>query len=568
MLQQTVLSRTLLLAAATLSFSAAVAQEPDLGVLTRIRQEGFRRSKVMDTVGELTDRIGPRLTGSANLLKANNWTSEQFFKMGLANNHLENWGPFGAGWAFESASVRMVAPDVAQLYAIPRPWTPGTGGPVRGAVVKATLATKEDLDKNKGKLTGKIVLLEAAPPAAGAGATANAAASSTDADPQHYSEKDLDDLFHYPIPSAGGRGGGNAAAARSDRLKRLEFTNQLREFLTTEKPLAVISTGTKNLDGTIFVQASGTTYEKGKHDAVTMLAMTAEHFGRISRLLERKVPVELEVNVATTFDEDAPPPANTIAELPGSDPKLKDEVVMLGAHLDSWTGATGATDNAIGCAVVMEAMRILKAIDAHPRRTIRAALWTGEEQGLFGSAAYVEQHFAARPAPTDPAELKLPKSMWREAGRPLTLKPEHAKLAAYFNLDNGAGKVRGIYAQENAAVVPTFESWIAPLKDLGVTTVTMRNTGSTDHVPFDNVGLPGFQFIQDELDYSPRTHHSNMDTVEHVKRDDAMQASVVMAWFVYNAAMRDQVLPRKPLPAEEPAEKKPAPPEKVADAKK
>ena len=544
-----------LLFGAAILVSTSVAQELDLGTLTRIRQEGFRRSKVMDTLSDLTDRIGPRLTGSANLRKANDWTREQFSAWGLANTHLESWGPFGAAWAFESASVRMVAPDVALLYAIPRPWTPGTSGIVRGSVVKAKLDAKEDLDKNKGKLTGKIALLEVTAPAPTA---ANAALTTATSVPSlgtpHYTDKDLEDLFHYSIPGAtGGRGGAGDEAGRGDRLKRLEFANQLREFLVAEKPLAVVTTSQRNLDGTIFVQAGGTTYEKGKHDAVTTVAMASEHYNRISRLLDRKTTVELELNVATSLDDESPAPTNTLAEIPGEDPKLKDEVVMLGAHLDSWTGATGATDNAVGCAIVMEAMRILKAIDAHPRRTIRAALWTGEEQGLLGSAAYVEQHFAARPAPTDPAELKLPKGMWREAGRPLSLKPEHAKLAAYFNVDNGAGRFRGIYAQENAAVVPVFENWLAPLRDLGATTVTMRNTAQTDHISFDRVGLAGFQFIQEELDYMTRTHHSNMDSYEHVRREDAAQASVVMAWFVYNAAMRDQMLPRKPLPLDEKA---------------
>ncbi len=573
MTQYPVLRRALPLAAA-LIFSAgfALAQEPDLGVLTRIRQEGFRKSKVMDTLSDLTDRIGPRLTGSANLRKANDWTRDQFTSWGLANAHLESWGPFGAGWAFESASVRMTAPDTALLYAIPRPWTPGTGGVVKGAVVKAKLETKEDLDKNKGKLVGKIVLVEVAAPVGGGGggvAAPGAARTATASVPffgtPHYTDQDLDDMFHYPIPPAPtGRGGDEG---RADRLKRTEFTNQLREFLAAEKPLALITSSSRNIDGTIYVQAGGTTYEKGKHDAVTTLAMTWEHYSRISRLLDHKVPVELELNVATTMDDEAPMPNNTIAEIPGEDPKLKDEVVMLGAHMDSWTGATGATDNGVGCAMVMEAVRILKAIDAHPRRTIRVALWTGEEQGLLGSAAYVRQHFADRPPPSDPAEAKLPRAMWSNAGRPLTLKPEHAKLAAYFNVDNGAGRLRGIFAQENAAVVPIFEKWLEPLKDLGVTTVTMRTTAQTDHISFDNVGLSGFQFIQEELDYTQRTHHSNMDSVEHVKREDAAQASVVMAWFVYNAAMRDQMLPRKPLPVDEPAEKKPAAAEKVADAK-
>jgi carboxypeptidase Q len=270
----------------------------------------------------------------------------------------------------------------------------------------------------------------------------------------------------------------------------------------------------------------------------------------MARLLDRKVDVDLELNIANKFFDDVTN-NDTIAEIPGTDPKLKDEVVMLGAHLDSWAGGTGATDNGSGSAVVMEAMRILKALDVKPRRTIRVALWSGEEQGLLGSEGYVRNHFAGFQTPTDPEEAKLPHWL-RNHELAVITKPEHAKLAAYFNDDNGSGAFRGIYTQENAAARPIFESWIEPLKDLGMTTVSERNTGGTDHESFDDVGLPGFQFIQDELEYDSRTHHSNMDVYERLQRDDLMQGSVVMAWFVYNAAMRDQMLPRKPMPKPEP----------------
>lgn len=522
-----------LLAAGTIAVAAA--QPPDLDALTRIRQEGFRNSKVMDNIAELCDRIGPRLTGSPNGQKASEWTRKKFEELGLTNAHLEDWAPFGAGWSQEFAAVRMMAPDVAQLYAIPRPWTPGTAGAVRGAAIQASLKTAEDLTKFKGKLGGKVVLL---------GDLADTPLRAPES--PNYSAKELDDLSDYRIPS-----GSVSATARGEAQKRLEFAKQLRAFLLEEKPLAII-TPNRGIDGTIFVQASGGTYEPEKHDPIATLSMATEHFGRIVRLLKRKVEVELEVNVATTFHP-AAKPQNTVAELAGTDSQLKNEIVMLGAHLDSWTGGTGATDNAVGCAIVMEAMRILKATGLQPRRTLRAALWTGEEQGLLGSKAYVSEHFASRPDPKSEQERKLPRSMWREQGRPLTLKPEHGKLAAYFNLDNGAGKIRGVYAQENAAAAAIFETWIAPLKDLGVTAVTQRNTGSTDHISFDAVGLPGYQFIQDVLDYHARTHHSNMDVPEHLKREDLAQASVVMAWFVYNAAMRDEMMPRKPMPKEVPA---------------
>ncbi len=248
------------------------------------------------------------------------------------------------------------------------------------------------------------------------------------------------------------------------------------------------------------------------------------------------------------FDGD-PMQSNVLAEIPGTD--KKGELVMLGAHLDSWHAGTGATDNAAGSVVMMEAMRILKALGVSPRRTIRIALWSGEEQGLFGSEAYVADHFATRPPVTDPEQLKKPDYL-RKKTWPITTKPDHARLAAYFNVDNGTGKIRGIYTEENAAVVPIFESWIAPLKDLGVTTVTMNDTTGTDHESFDGVGLPGFQFIQDEIEYETRTHHTNLDTYERLQRDDLMQAAVVVACFAWDAAMRPEMLPRKPMPRERP----------------
>jgi len=276
------------------------------------------------------------------------------------------------------------------------------------------------------------------------------------------------------------------------------------------------------------------------------------------------VPVELEVNVQTKFSDDQAG-YDTVAEIPGSD--KKDEIVMLGAHLDSWHGGTGATDNGAGSAVVMEAVRILKALGVKPRRTIRIALWSGEEQGLLGSRGYAANHFGSRPEPSDPKERELPSFLWREQGA-LTIKPEQAQIAGYFNIDNGTGKLRGIYTQENAAVVPIFEKWLEPFHDLGATTVSMRNTGGTDHLSFDAVGIPGFQFIQDPMDYGTRTHHSNMDVYERAQREDLMQASAILASFVYNTAMRDEMLPRKPLPPGTKTEAPPAPAAKPAKGKK
>ena len=502
----------------------------DLDVITRIRAEEFRHSKVMDTASELMDRIGPRLTGSPQVKAANEWTRKQFADWGLSNAHLESWGPFGRGWYYEKCAVRMTAPDHAELLALPSAWTPGTNGVVKAAVVRLDIKSKDELDALKGQFAGKIVLYGEMPKME----------DHVKPEVERYDDKTLADVYKYEAPGRPRR------FNREEFIKRRELKTAVEKFLENEKPLAIIESGRGDL-GTFYVQGGGE-WKKAKPMAKTPdLSMESEHFGRIARLLDRGVPVELELDVVThTIDEDQMQ-SNTIAELPGGD--RKDEVVMIGAHLDSWHGGTGATDNGAGSVVVMEAMRILKSLGVKPRRTIRAALWTGEEQGLYGSKAYVEQHFASRP-PQTPEEADQPwyrqKDKW-----PLTPKPEHAKLAAYFNLDNGSGRVRGIYCEDNAGVVPIFEAWLAPFHDLGATTVTMNRTTGTDHESFDRVGLPGFQFIQDALDYETRTHHSNMDLYERLDKDDLMEASVVMATFAYEAAMRDSMLPRKPLPTEE-----------------
>ena len=512
----------------TLLGTIASAQDRlDLDVVARIRNEGFRNSKAMETARALTDRIGPRLTGSPDVKEAEEWCKKQFAEWGLANAHLEAWSPFGRGWKNEFTSVRMVAPDTTMLVAVPKAWTPGTEAAVKGQVVKAKLAAKEDLEKQKGKLAGKIVLLGDMP----------------ELKPiekgmlERYDEKGLTDLAIYRVPA-------ERMQNREEFIKRREFRKELNQFLIDEKVLVVIDPGSGG-DGGTFDVGSGGSYKPGEPIGVPSLVMSAEHYGRVARLLADKVDVELEIDVRNTWYDDENTQYNVLAELPGTD--KNPELVMIGAHLDSWHSGTGATDNGAGVVAVMEAMRILKAIDAKPKRTIRIALWTGEEQGLLGSRGYVKEHFGAFPEPTDPVEKELPMSLRKETGA-LTVTPEHAKLAAYFNLDNGTGKVRGIYTQENLAVGPIFKAWLEPLHDLEATTVTTRNTGGTDHLPFDAVGLPGFQFIQDNVEYSMRTHHSNYDVYERLQREDLMQASVVIATFAYNAAMRAEKLPRKPLP--------------------
>ncbi|MEA2603533.1 MAG: hypothetical protein QOF89_4525 [Acidobacteriota bacterium] len=526
-------SAVLLLVASLLPLAA---EEPvDLGMVNRIRGEGLHRSQVMDTAFHLTEVLGPRLTGSPELKAANDWTRQQFESWGLVNAHLEGY-PFGRGWSYTAVQTRMVAPRTVPLLALPKAWSPGTNGPVRGEVMRVEIKSEKDFDRYKGKLAGKVLMVE------------NAGKFEEPDTPafERYSAAELEKLGDFRIPDDEGR-----AERRRKGLERYQFRKTLNEFLEKEKALATLEPS--GLTNGIVRVSGGGSYTPGESVGVPALVMAAEHYNQILRLLDDGEKVEIEVDLAARYHDGDPQAYNTVAEIPGTD--KKDEIVMAGAHLDSWHAGTGATDNGAGCAVVMEAARILKTLGVKPRRTIRFALWTGEEEGLIGSRAYVKQHFATRPEPKDPKQKELPE-WFRDETWPLQLKPEHAKIAAYFNLDNGTGKVRGIYIEENAAVRPIFEAWIAPLRDLGVTTVTPRPTGGTDHQSFDRVGLPGFQFIQDEMDYDSRTHHTNLDTYDHLHRDDLMQASVVMASFLYNAAMRAEPLPRKPLPQEPPAPKK------------
>ena len=503
-------------------------EKVDLETMGRIRYEGFHDSKVMDYATGLMDTIGERLTGSPNMKRANEWTRDQLTAMGLSNAHLESWGPFGRGWANQYVNVRMTSPDVVTLLAYPKAWTPGTNGVVQGKCIRATIDDKKDFDKYKGKLAGLIVIL---------GADAEVK-PITEAPYKRLSDDDLAKLADYQIPAD--RPGFRFA----DFIKRQQFIKDLNQFFADEKVLAVIdhSRGTAG-GGTVFVQSGGS-YKTGETTTVPQLTMASEHWTRIARLLQQKKDVSLELNVSSTFYDDDAMQYDTIAEIPGTD--KKDELVMLGAHLDSWHAGTGATDNGAGTIVMMEAVRILKALDLKPRRTIRIGLWSGEEEGLLGSQGYVQNHFGARPPMDDPGMKGMPTLLRREAGD-VTVKPDQAKVSAYFNVDNGSGKIRGVHLQENEAVAPIFEAWMKPFKDLGMTTLSMRNTGGTDHLSFDAVGIPGFQFIQDPIEYETRTHHSNMDVYDRLQTDDLKQIAVIVAGFVYDAAMRDQMLPRKPI---------------------
>jgi carboxypeptidase Q len=503
-------------------------EKVDIETISRIRYEGFHNSKVMDYASGLMDSIGERLTGSPNMKRANEWTRDQLTAMGLSNSHLEPWGPFGRGWANQYTNVRMTAPDIAPLLVYAKAWTPGTNGAVTGKCIRVNIEKKEDFDKYKGKLAGMIVIF---------GPDAEVK-PIIEAPYKRYTDDDLAKTGEYEIP------GERPPFRMSEIARRRQFTKDLNQFFADEKVLAVIdhSRGTSG-GGTVFVQSGGS-FKPGETTTIPQLTMASEHWTRIARLLQQKKDVTLELNVTNTFYDDDPMQYDTIAEIPGTD--KKDEVVMLGAHLDSWHAGTGATDNGAGTIVMMEAMRILKALDIKPRRTIRIGLWSGEEEGLLGSQGYVEQHFGSRPPMDDPNMKGMPTLLRRDAG-PITVKPEQAKVSAYFNIDNGTGKVRGVYLQENEAVAPIFKAWMEPFKDLDMTTLTMRNTGGTDHLSFDAVGIPGFQFIQDPIEYESRTHHSNMDLYDRLQPEDLKQISVIVASFVYEAAMRDQMLPRKPI---------------------
>ena len=406
---------------------------------------------------------------------------------GMQNSHLESF-PFGRGWHTEGAMVTMTSPDVAQMYVIPKAWTPGTNGTVKGEVVHLKATTKEDLEKAKGTLTGKIVLI----------GDLRDIKVGTEAASKRYDEKSLDEIGDYQIPGERLSDPTGRVFTREDIMRRFQFQRDLNNFLMTEKPAVVIE-GSRGDNGLIFVGGSQA-YRKGEPDGVPWLYMAAEHFNRILRLVDRKVPVEMAVDVKSQFETGNGNSWNTIAEIPGTD--KKDELVMTGGHIDSWHAGTGATDDGAGVAITMEAMRILQSLGVKPRRTIRIGLWGGEEQGLLGSRAYAEEHLGKRQEPVRPqgGDSGLPSYMRPEQGT-LMIKPEQAKISAYFNIDNGTGKLRGIYTQENASVAPIFAAWGEPFRDLGFTTVTNRNTGGTDHLSFDAVGVPEYQFIQDPVEY-------------------------------------------------------------------
>ena len=525
----------------------------DLQMYARIREEGLNHSRVMEYASALDDAIGPRLTGSPEMAKANAWTRDTLAAMGCTDAHLEDWGEFGMGWEQEASSLRMVGPEPAVFIAQAAPWSPATTGadgkpgPVRGEAVVVTIdfgknarPVEQQMADYKGKLRGRIVLL---------GDTRPVGELDT-APAKRFTDEELAKLKQVPLGPPD-----DEAQTREYFSKVLPEKEKLGRMLADEGAAAVIvpsrdSRTHGGQGGTIFDDSNANfswfSYQRAHATPVPLLVASIENYGRVTRLLAAHVPVELEANVDVRFTGDHEHGFDTIAEIAGTDPALKEQVVMLGGHLESWAGGTGATDNGAGTVVAMEVMRILTALNVRPRRTIRIGLWSGEEEGIFGSAGYVAQHFGTVPLAGD---ASVPDFL-RDPSGPPVVKPEQARISAYYNLDYGHGRIRGIDTQGNVADAPIFEQWIAPLGDLGVSTVSNASLGSTDHLSFDAVGIPGFQFIQDPLDYGTRTHHSNMDVWEALRPEDLRQAAVVEATFVYNTAMRDAMLPRKSPGAE------------------
>jgi hypothetical protein len=569
---------------------------PSPDIIDRINDEGLNRSEVMRTLEYLTDIIGPRLTGSPSLKRANEWTRDRLTTWGLQNAHLEPWGPFGRGWTLKRFSAETVEPQAFPLLAYPRAWSPGLDAPLTADLVVVDAKNEEELEKYKGQLRGKIVLA----------GTERQLKPLFEPKASRLNEKQLLELADAPDPTLLPRLPRRPASP--EQVAAARFSDRKTQFYYDEGVALLVGSSPSGDGGMLqFVQSASvpqpfdTPFDKRKgpwdKDApklIPQIALSNDHYNRLARMLKQGEKVKLSVNLQVEFDDTDPMSYNTVAEIPGTD--LKDEVVMLGAHLDSWHTATGATDNAAGVSIMMEAVRILKALNIQPRRTVRIALWSGEEQGLLGSRFYVREHFGPLPAPTPTAAGatqpdaaaaavaektgKTPKK--REARdvanktpavqptpaaptpTPQTsnggarFKPEHARLNVYFNADSGTGAIRGVHMQGNEALRPTFRRWLLPFAQLKVgettytaTTVTAANAGGSDFLSFDAVGLNGIDFLQDELEYGTRTWHSNQDNYDRVVPEDLKQAAIIVAAFVYNAAMADGMLPRKPPRAPE-----------------
>lgn len=495
-----------------LFFICAVnAQETvDMQMMQKIKDEEKNNSQIKMIAHNITDVCGPRLTNSPGYNCALDWVTGICKSWGLQNAGREAWGEFGKGWKNEEATLALKSPYYENIIAYPVPWCKSTNKSITAQLIMLNNLDSSSIDSAGSSITGKIVMIRPGnitlPDAFKAYAT-------------RYADTALNNLPDNYMVSR------EEIEEAMPMIKKLYYA---RLYLEKKGAVGLILSNRNSIDGTVFVDG-GTGYAKGFAATLPEMKISREDYLKMMRLLEDKKTVELQMNIQNTFYDKDITGYNFVAEIPGTDATLKSQVVMLGGHLDSWAGGTGATDNGAGCIVMLEAMRILKTLNIQPRRTIRIALWGGEEQGLYGSFGYVKKHFG------DPLNMQL--------------KPEQSKISAYYNLDNGSGKIRGIYLQNNDSVHDIFKAWLTPFNDMGATGVTRSNTGSTDHISFDAVDIPAFQFIQDELEYETRTHHSNMDTYDHLSIEDLQQAAAVVAAFVYNTSMRNDMLPRKPLPA-------------------
>lgn len=522
--------------------SATAAQEAN-DPIARIKEEGMKRSQVMKTLEYLTDVIGPRLTASPAMLRANEWTRDRLKSWGLENAQLEAWGPFGRGWTLKRFSAQVTEPMDIPLIAYPKAWSPGTNGPLNAQVIYLDAADEAGLEKYRGRLKGAIVLMS----------QPREIKASFDPLGERMTEKDLLKLADAPDPAANPR----RRPPLTPEQRATAKLNARKLLLAQEEGAALLVDTSRGDGGTIFVQSASVpqpylenpfdpkriqAWDKSAPKMPPQIVVSSEQYNRMVRMLSQGVQLKMSVDLAVEYQDKDPMGYNTVAEIPGTD--LKDEIVMVGAHMDSWHSGTGATDNGAGVAVAMEAVRILKALNLSPRRTIRIALWSGEEQGLLGSRAYVAQHFGQLGDGSREAALN---ALLEGRTLPVTPKPGYEKFQAYFNLDNGTGKIRGVYLQGNEAVRPIFRQWLAPFREMGASTLSIANTTGTDHQSFDAIGLPGFQFIQDEIEYDTRTHHSNQDVYDRIQAEDMMQAATIMAAFLYNAATMPERLPRKPV---------------------
>jgi carboxypeptidase Q len=502
------------------------ADQADLTTINRIVDEGFNRSELPLTAAYLTDRIGGRLTNSPQMREAERWTQQQFRDWGLKNVRTEGF-EFGRGWSIEKSSVRLLKPRVATYSAIPVAWTPATNGAITASIIVAPLAKVADFEKWRGKLQGQIVLVTQ---------------PDTGSEPAvapfvRLSREDIGKLDAYKQPLV------SMEEELEKRLERNRFEAKRDQFLADEGALAWVRKSYR--DGGL-LHGEGYQHRRGQSPKLPGFELTAEHYRQLARLAKTGTAPTLELISDVQYHDEDSNAYNVFAELPGRDGKAG--YVMAGAHLDSWVASDGAQDNAAGSAVVMEAARILTKLGLKPKRTIRFALWNGEEQGLYGSFNYAERHLVSRPPLEDPARAALPVYATWNLRWPVKAGPDYDALAAYFNLDNGSGKIRGIYAEGNVAATPTLKTWIAPFASMGADTVVAAPTYGTDHVPMSAVGIPGFQFVQDPLDYGSRIHHTSIDSYDHLRMEDLKQAAVIMASMLWMSAERDQPLPKRPLP--------------------